>query len=144
MSCSGSVLSTSAVIVFTQKCLVTTYRNHFCRVTLWPFGKGKSAPFTEPLLIVAHLLSDAPAVVTHLTLAINPALCFVLSGGGRTCWMCQSVQLCTTASRKELNRAHWTSGGEGIAEICWFLVTSAGAKEAQEPLWNSWTQHISC
>lgn len=58
------------------KCSVTTYRNCFCSVTLWPFDKGKSAPFSELLFLVAHLLSAAPAVVTHLTLAISLVPCF--------------------------------------------------------------------
>lgn len=55
---------------------MTTYRNCSCRVTLWPLVKERVPLVTELLFIVAHLLSDALAVVTHLTLAINLVLCF--------------------------------------------------------------------
>lgn len=134
-----------------KRCSVTTCRNYFCRVTLDPFGGGKSAPLDELLFTGAHLLSRCSCCGDSFDPCVQPCALFwnvsSMAGGSAVCVIQLFIQW---PQGKELYRAHKISGGEEVSEICWFLVAggrcwgSAAAFVGLPCLWNSWTQYVSC
>lgn len=86
-------------------------------------GKGKSAPCHWTLVHCGSFAFWCSCCGDSSDPGYQPCALFwnvssVVAEGAAGCVR----QLCTTASRKGLYRAHWTSRGEGITGISWFLV----------------------
>lgn len=119
-----------------ERCSVTTCRNCFCRVTLCPFGRGKSGPLDELLFIGAHLLSRCSCCGDSFGACDQPWALFgdassMVAEGPARCVIQQRPDVPFSSSQrlliqqpqgKALHKAHNVSGGEEVGEIRWFLI----------------------